>query len=359
MLLIGLTSLGGILLLIIGLTSRSPTLNWWGVAYLVGTLGLGLIAWQRLGWIGYGFGGCILLSAFGIMAAGLRVLSNKRPVPLWLAIPPLLWAIGSLPAWQAGPVERMIVFGIVAAGSMAQIAWELISIRDRPAARVPMIAVTILHLGFYLSRSLGLAMDPSPQSGVFWLYATSIEAIAFIFCDTLLFTSLVRARHERLLRTEADTDFLTGVLNRGGFTKAAQDRLLTGGGALLLLDVDYFKGLNDSLGHAAGDAVLRELGRICRDSIREEDLVGRLGGDEFVILLSGRAPDAQAVAKRIREEFRQACRAYDDGIAVSIGISLCTDERCSLEALLERADIQLYRAKTERPAATPARSSAV
>ena len=121
--------------------------------------------------------------------------------------------------------------------------------------------------------------------------------------------------------------------------------------ALLCLDIDKFKSVNDRLGHAAGDALLKEFAARLRACVRETDTVGRLGGDEFAILLEAQTGEggASLVAQKILAAMRAPVRAGDTEIVVttSIGIAILRDASAEdAEALSKRADVALYEAKS-------------
>ena len=159
---------------------------------------------------------------------------------------------------------------------------------------------------------------------------------------------------ERQLERLAQNDTLTGLPNRHMFNDgiaAALRRSQRSGTqiALLFLDVDGFKKINDTLGHAAGDDVLREFARRLQASVRATDLVARLAGDEFVIVLEGihTREECRFVARKIIGAMRREFRAGDEMIRVttSIGIALGQGGATTAEALLKRADSALYAAK--------------
>jgi diguanylate cyclase (GGDEF) domain len=163
-----------------------------------------------------------------------------------------------------------------------------------------------------------------------------------------------RKRLEEELRHQASYDTLTGLSNRRHFLEQLereQARLQRNGGeaAVLMLDLDRFKQINDTYGHAAGDEVLRAFALIVRDSLRRTDLAGRLGGEEFAILLPDTGLEqAHAFAERIRA--RVAGAAIDTGnatlqVTVSIGISALEATETRIETALARADAALYHAK--------------
>ena len=159
---------------------------------------------------------------------------------------------------------------------------------------------------------------------------------------------------ERQLERLAQKDTLTGLPNRHAFNDgiaAALRRSQRGGTqvALLFLDVDGFKQINDTLGHAAGDDVLREFARRLSACVRATDLVARLAGDEFVIVLEGihSREECRFVARKIIAAMRSPVSAGDTAVKVttSIGIALGQGGATTPEALLKRADSALYAAK--------------
>ena len=160
------------------------------------------------------------------------------------------------------------------------------------------------------------------------------------------------AESRRELERQSRVDALTDLANRRQFEERlalALARLHRHGIplALMALDVDNFKQVNDRHGHACGDAVLRAFARRLRDTARETDLVARVGGDEFIILLEDLAPGvAQTLAERIIASMAEPVRAggVDIPVSTSIGIA-CTDGPTDAMTLLQRADAALYAAK--------------
>ena len=152
---------------------------------------------------------------------------------------------------------------------------------------------------------------------------------------------------------QANHDSLTGLPNRKLFqaelTAACTSSLETGSGlAVLLLDLDNFKDVNDTLGHATGDLLLQEVALRLSASLRPGDGVARLGGDEFAVLVRDVAPDAaMLVADRLIQKLNKPCAL--DGIAVdvraSLGVATCPQHAGDPDELLQRADVAMYAAK--------------
>ncbi len=154
----------------------------------------------------------------------------------------------------------------------------------------------------------------------------------------------------------ASMDRLTGVSNRAGFEAALDEGMQRAAAndsclALLYLDIDGFKGVNDTYGHLAGDALLRTFAARVKAAVRTADVVARLGGDEFVVIAESlrSVDDARSVAAKILRAMR--ARFEVDGmslaITASIGVALYRGEALDAHALVERADAALYRAKRD------------
>jgi diguanylate cyclase (GGDEF)-like protein len=163
-----------------------------------------------------------------------------------------------------------------------------------------------------------------------------------------------RRQLEARLRQMATTDGLTGALNRSGFLALSQNELdqravADRGMALMMLDVDHFKAINDRFGHAGGDLALKHLVSALAAGIRRGDLLGRLGGEEFAILLPKVAPDeAERFAERLVTRIAASPVAYDNrmiGMTISVGLTMATGADRSIERVIARADGALYCAK--------------
>ncbi|HEX8714954.1 MAG TPA: EAL domain-containing protein, partial [Solirubrobacteraceae bacterium] len=174
------------------------------------------------------------------------------------------------------------------------------------------------------------------------------------FAGSLLCTAAMSAwqaqnhnRQHRALATASRTDSLTGCLNRRGFEERAEvelGRLARRGrqGAIVVLDIDHFKPVNDTFGHAAGDQLLCWVTRTLERTARSVDAVGRLGGDEFAVLLSEVDLDAA------HESTTRIAQALRERAPASLGVAVFPDDGTDLELLCRRADARLYASRQGR-----------
>jgi diguanylate cyclase (GGDEF)-like protein len=166
-----------------------------------------------------------------------------------------------------------------------------------------------------------------------------------------------RHHHEARISFMAHHDLLTGLPNRGFFTEKMEDavaryRRHDEPFSVFMLDLDKFKNVNDSLGHPAGDQLLKEAAQRLRSSLRETDVLARLGGDEFAIIQAGEEDPRAGAAGLAGRIARIISEPYDiDGktvfVGTSIGIALASKEACDSTMLLKMADLALYRTKSE------------
>ncbi len=191
--------------------------------------------------------------------------------------------------------------------------------------------------------AIGAAVD-TPQAVMSLRVGVILTSLA-----PLAVASVMVARNELLARLQhaASHDPLTQVLNRGGFMARADG---VRAAAVLMMDIDYFKKVNDTHGHAAGDQVLTHFARVAAGCLRAGDVLGRLGGEEFAVLLPECTPnDARVIAQRICDAFAAQPVALEGGVrlhaTVSIGLGCRDASDTPIGTLLSQADAALYSAK--------------
>jgi diguanylate cyclase (GGDEF)-like protein len=198
-----------------------------------------------------------------------------------------------------------------------------------------------------------LALKRAPGAPVF----TERDRELLNFVATQIATALERMQLQTRLRRMAQYDGLTGLPNRALLhdrieTAIAAARRAKGRLALLYLDLDRFKEVNDTLGHAAGDVLLHDVAQRLRQCVRDADTVARIGGDEFVVLLADvrRMEDAETVADKIRDVLARPVTmdGHELTVGASIGIARWPENGDSAKDLLLIADAAMYAAKRRR-----------
>jgi diguanylate cyclase (GGDEF)-like protein len=201
--------------------------------------------------------------------------------------------------------------------------------------------------------ALSTAQLSGALPGMGWISDASVVAGAFeaiVLSVGLGDRALTMRRDRDLVRALADNDSLTGVLNRRAWSEAAEAMLEESTGrpvALLFLDLDRFKLLNDQQGHRAGDRALIEVAEALRAELRPSDLLGRYGGEEFIAMLDGVVQEqAMQVATRLcRRVHRLEIPVNAEFmLSISIGVAMRTFSD-TVETLIERADQAMYQAK--------------
>jgi len=160
----------------------------------------------------------------------------------------------------------------------------------------------------------------------------------------------VQKREELLMMNQLRTDTLTGVLNRGAFLEAAKAVFTQprNGGlhALVMVDVDHFKRINDNYGHSYGDRMLTRICDLLRGALRADDLVGRIGGDEFVLLLKN-VVNRDALHAKMNSLCLQLFQSISDRLEISCSFGAATypQDGADFDELYRKADAALYAAK--------------
>lgn len=310
--------------------------------------------------LGYAAIWTLLIVTAALFAAAAAELIDGPPRPSWprhvglvVALLALWIALAASPTAQWGAVVTglaTLLFYAVSTHSALSMAGRSLTLPRRTlAATFGLGGVFAMVHVIQRVADLSRGVDIVPATAV-----TYFGAI-LLFCATnlgfLLRMYLKAAEQVGLL---AQTDELTGALNRRGFGERL-DRLRAGGtvpgGALVLIDIDRFKAVNDTHGHAVGDEVLRWFAATLRRFMRHDDLLMRMGGEEFCLLLPGvDAAQGMRVAERIREEFEAHCTAPTSvgplRITASFGLAAYgADDDPRLEARLRQADEALYAAK--------------
>jgi len=348
----------GAMLLFFGRQQHSAALNWWGTAYLVGAAAVAL--WSLAsGTLGEMLS--LVLNAVGFLACGMvwnaaRIFHGRKPMWPGLLLGPVVW-IGAVVNLDHGAsaLRMTIGAGIIAVYASLTAAELLTERRKSLTGRWPAIVVPVLHgLVLMLPILIGDMLRPHDDQfgSSIWVTVFSIELVLYAVGTVFVIFMLVSERVVATHKTAASIDPLTGLFNRRGFAEASARLIEREAGAgrpvtVLILDIDYFKSINDRFGHPAGDEILKLFATVVTNNLRITDLSGRIGGEEFAALLPCSLEEGASVAERVRENFEASGLVSDDGpvdTTVSIGVA-GGPAGTELEVLLAAADTALYQAK--------------
>jgi diguanylate cyclase (GGDEF)-like protein len=353
----------GLLLLLAWIqNTRIRAVAWWAVAHLMRSASI--VLYGQYGslpdLLTIDLANAILFSSFGVTWIGARVFNGRAPLPGSLLAGAALWMLACQLADFATDWElRALLSSAIVATYAWLSAYELWRGRAVPLiSRWPAILLFFLHGALFLLRSpLSAAWsDVTAEAALSsaWITVLSLEALLMTIATAFLLLAMAKERNELPHKTAALIDPLTGLLNRRAFIEqgealrqrqVAADRPI----AVVLIDLDHFKSINDRFGHQLGDEVLRVFARTARAGLRMSDLVGRLGGEEFIVLLAdAERNNAFTVADRIRIAFMNDAAVVDGhpvAATLSAGVTVITDPEQDLSMLLEQADRALYRAK--------------
>jgi diguanylate cyclase (GGDEF)-like protein len=354
----------GLLLLFAWAQNTAVTaVAWWGFADLMraGSIMLFGQYGQVSDLISIDLANALLFTAFALTWTGARVFDHRPPKPVLLFGGAALWLVVCRVPWVADTFDmRVLVSSAIITAYTWATAYEFWRGRAEPlVSRWPAILLLFAHGALYLLRTpLGAMLPGLPTTNeVFdsvWLTVLSFEALLFTIAIAFILLAMAKERTEHRHKTAALVDALTGVANRRAFLQGGEAELKRQVAnprplAVMLLDLDNFKSINDRFGHAVGDRVLKIFAEITSAYLRHIDLFGRLGGEEFAAMLRDTSRErALALAEQIRAGFAEATRNVDGAeivATVSIGIVVSHDAALDLPALLAQADHALYRAK--------------
>ena len=334
---------------------------WWGFADLLRAASVMLFGMYGSvsDLISIDLANAILFTAFAVTWTGARVFDHRKPNWILLFGGAAFWLVLSrIPAIQSSWDLRMLLSsGIITAYTWAT-AYEFWRGRSEPlVSRWPAIFMFFAHGALYLLRTPFGAMLAPVNNQVFasvWITVLSFEALLFTIAIAFILLAMAKERTEYRHKTDSLIDPLTGIANRRAFLQDAEAQLrrqMTEPRpmAVLVLDLDNFKSVNDRFGHAIGDRVLQMFAEVGSGCMRRYDIFGRLGGEEFAALLVDTSRErALAVAEQIRASFVEVTSVVEGKpvvATVSIGVVISYDAVLDLSALLAQADHALYRAK--------------
>jgi diguanylate cyclase (GGDEF)-like protein len=341
---------------------------WWGLSNVFVGLGMLATAFQGVApdVVSIVLANSVTLAGYLLLTATVLAFSGRR-IP-WRAGAFILVAATALMAYAWPDLrdypERIAFLSALGAACDATIVREgfRLARRERLASAWILVGLFVLTALMFLSRVvLGLAgelggrelFSADASSAHRWL---AVAASVILNLRGITVLQMAAERNRNLLLALAQHDPLTGALNRGGLEWSVAQLAPRGTASparisLLLIDIDHFKLLNDTLGHAAGDAMLRHFASVAKSQLRSRDVLARQGGDEFIALLPDTSlEDAVRVAERIRQAFDvrlEGAAALQTRPTLSIGVASGDIVAERFDAILQMADQALYRSKRQ------------
>ncbi|MBD8189938.1 GGDEF domain-containing protein [Pseudomonas fluorescens] len=357
---VALAAAAALYLLVEWRSVREPSLLLWSSGFATITIGSTLALLRINGFlvIGIWFANGLLVTAHFLFLLGVARFTQVRVSRAWVLMPVIWFAMLALPADPSWSKAMLAVQSLLVALPTLRASFLL-----RPHGRslsvgaVQLRFVLLLHGIFYVAKALsvvipGTLIDLAAFKGEI-IQVSLVEGAMAIMLIALSMTGSERYRREQHIARLAARDPLTALYNRRALDLRAP-RLLaqvspTQPGALLLIDIDNFKGVNDLHGHTAGDRLLIALSEMIRAVVPQGALAARLGGDEFVILLNpASAEQIVELGSNLRGQFQQlAAQSFStpQPVTLSIGANLFDQPPESLAALIEQGDSTLYESK--------------
>ncbi|MEI4270403.1 GGDEF domain-containing protein [Klenkia sp. LSe6-5] len=291
-------------------------------AFLLGAVVVLVWAPARIRWVEVG--GFAVLGTVWMTTAAVQLAGTADAAEAWLSLFP-------------GPFANLCLM-VVLAHLWFDGRWALVA-----SLLAPTLALTI-GLARFLPDDVGYALDLVGAIG----YVLVLAMLAYLMARSKEALARSRAEASRL-RELAHTDVLTGLPNRrrlmDALHAAVQDRRADGRTAVVLFDLDHFKGVNDRYGHDIGDLVLQEVTDVVLATLRPDAVFGRWGGEEFLVVVPQAGVDeGAAVAERLRQAISDHPFSGGLSMTASFGVSVVSDAD-SVDAVLLRADRLLYVAK--------------
>lgn len=351
-------SLSAMLLALWFTMRRSPTILYWSAGFAFHGAGLGAVSLRgRIpDFLSIQVANTSALFGMGLLLAGVLAF-DKRQISFAIFVPAFIWTLGML-----FPEVRSTLWARVALyQGAASIGYALIGLALMNGAELRVSTRTVLGMLQFMQAAIAqIAMllvvihQPATFQQMPYAMALAVTGAIGVVGSLLFGTRLLMMENEHKLKQLAATDPLTGALNRRGFEQAFNtmnaamlpDRPLT---ALIHLDLDHFKRINDTHGHLVGDVVLTAFARTTDAVMAGRGIVGRLGGEEFACVLRvSSAAEAVEAGSRIRNALRHTpVKAANTELIVttSAGIALAPCGEATLSTLLGGSDRALYAAK--------------
>lgn len=340
----------------------SRSMRAWCLSHLLCGLGFVAILFRGVApdWFTFVLGNAVLLVGIDLRRIAIAEFWGTRPLRSIALIAPTLWiAISFTPFFELSYAQSLatlhsFMFLVAAWISSQCFAANHEGLKTAKLLAFTLAAAAITHLYVVLSAIAPNILFIEPYSS-FKTIGGYLTAICItLFTTAILVFAKVIEREKNRFQKLAQVDSLTGIKNRRAFLNDASSWLSTHRAAstdfaVIMIDLDHFKTVNDKFGHETGDQVLKIAAETLQAALPENAIAGRIGGEEFAILLpmSGNTR-ASSIAETIRDHFTKAVSVQFNrvmGVTLSAGLHVSSSTDCTLEAAMRQADQALYDAK--------------
>lgn len=342
---------------------REKATLWWCSAMWCVTVGLTLLAIRSVlpWWLGIGMGNAIVLLAYGLAWQGCAVFRGAKVPVFMICAGAVAWLVLY---FGVDGIRNDLNSRIVLASGAIAVYSALTALEawrgwkeDRLPSYVALMVLLSTHAVMHFVRTVLVLVFPpvdmSGGGGSFWLSVLALENYIHAIGISFFFFALTKERVQRRYRLAAEIDGLTGAATRRFFVSETRTRLkkTSKAGVLAIIDLDFFKSINDCYGHLGGDRVLQAFGAFVNDRLEPGMVFGRLGGEEFGVFL----PEQEmSQAKVFLEQLRADVEAMQIPfmgspvrITISIGAASIREAGTDFDHLMAAADGALYLAKEE------------
>lgn len=298
----------------------------------------------------------LLVIGLGLRWLAIRNFFGHRSSPTWFIVLTILIVAALLISPSIG---QGLVFGFINFVIAAQILAIIVSLakeKEKLPSKIALIlAYSVIGLSSLLRVVQGWILSPEIENLLpadIFLELNLIAATIHISASGAFSLSIAYERSVSVLREIAMRDPLTGLYNRWSIqalSETIQTRTSDHNASAVMLDIDHFKSVNDTYGHAAGDAALKHCADLIRHTFREYNLIARVGGEEFLVIMPKQEThEAEKLAKKLQNSMRVNEFYFENTripLTVSAGISHGSADPLSLSKLIDSADKSLYQAK--------------
>ena len=342
---------------------REKAIGWWCASMWAATIGTMMLATRAAlpHWFSVGLGNPVTVLAFGFSWAGYVAFAGGRPSKPVVLTAAMAWLVlyFGVDSFRDGVNNRIIfislvfaIFGVL----VVHCAWRGWRSEHLPSYLATMIFYGLHSLLYLVRIPMTLIYPVTESNGMVsapWLASFALEGFTLTIFSTFVFMALVKERAERRYRLAAEIDSLTSVSSRRHFVSETRTALARQpkSAFLALLDLDFFKKINDTYGHMAGDRALQGFAHYVSSKLQPNMAFGRLGGEEFGLFLPDRNETA---AVDFLENLRAGVEALEirfNGnvlkVTTSIGVASVDETGCDFDNLMAGADNALYLAKEQ------------